>query len=121
MGTKIVIFTAIIACVVAYLYLYDDHRMKIWKLINTCPLHWFSSPGSKLGGGRLDFVRLETDVIMTKEELSKYTGEEGSPGLYLACLGRIYDVSEKPQFYGPGGGYGFFAGTLLFEMHMLLN
>ena len=45
-----------------------------------------------------------------QEELSRYDGSEGSPGLYLALLGQVFDVSKSPKFYGPGGGYGFFAG-----------
>ena len=48
--------------------------------------------------------------MFTKEELSKYDGSEGSPGIYLAILGQVFDVSKAPNFYGPNGGYGFFAG-----------
>ena len=47
--------------------------------------------------------------IFTKEELKQYDGSEGSKGLYLAFLGRVYDVSKGKQHYGPGGGYSFFA------------
>ena len=31
--------------------------------------------------------------------------------IYLAINGTIYDVSASPSFYGPGGGYHFFAGN----------
>ena len=42
--------------------------------------------------------------------MKKYTGEKDSPGIYIAILGQVFDVSKAPNFYGPQGGYGFFAG-----------
>eukprot|EP01126_Amoeba_proteus_P035726 TRINITY_DN3605_c0_g4_i3.p1 TRINITY_DN3605_c0_g4~~TRINITY_DN3605_c0_g4_i3.p1 ORF type:complete len:163 (-),score=29.03 TRINITY_DN3605_c0_g4_i3:258-746(-) len=42
-------------------------------------------------------------------ELLKYTGINGTP-IYLSLKGKVYDVSSKPNFYGPGGPYGVFAG-----------
>ena len=48
------------------------------------------------------------EKIFTKEELAKFDGSGTSPGLYLALLGQVFDVSKAPQFYGPDGGYGFF-------------
>jgi predicted heme/steroid binding protein len=45
---------------------------------------------------------------LTAEELKKYDGSEGSPGLYLAILGEIFDVSAGKEHYQPGGGYSFF-------------
>lgn len=47
--------------------------------------------------------------IFTQDELSKYDGSEGSPGLYLAFLGKVFDVSKGKDYYGPGGGYAFFS------------
>ena len=55
-------------------------------------------------------VSSSSDEIFTKEELSKYDGEDGSPGLYLGILGRVYDVESGRKYYGAGGGYGFFSG-----------
>eukprot|EP00095_Tigriopus_kingsejongensis_P001358 snap_masked-scaffold1322_size48131-processed-gene-0.6 protein:Tk01358 transcript:snap_masked-scaffold1322_size48131-processed-gene-0.6-mRNA-1 annotation:"neuferricin-like isoform x1" len=49
--------------------------------------------------------------ILTKAELKLYDGTEGSPGLYLALLGQVFDVAKGRDYYGPGGGYGFFAAT----------
>ena len=51
-----------------------------------------------------------TEKILTRDELKKYDGSEGSLGLYIAILGQVFDVSKSPQYYGPNGGYGFFAG-----------
>lgn len=48
--------------------------------------------------------------VLSKEELAKYDGSEGSPGIYLALLGVVYDVSKGSSYYGPGGGYSFFSG-----------
>lgn len=48
--------------------------------------------------------------IFTAKELAQYDGSAKSKGLYLAILGRVYDVSKGQKHYGPGGGYHFFAG-----------
>ncbi|XP_048374690.1 neuferricin isoform X1 [Sphaerodactylus townsendi] len=48
--------------------------------------------------------------VVTAAELSRYTGGEGSPGLYLALLGQVFDVQRGHQHYGPGGAYSFFSG-----------
>ncbi|XP_067002028.1 neuferricin isoform X2 [Anabrus simplex] len=46
--------------------------------------------------------------IFTADELKIYTREE--TGLYLAILGRVYDVSEGKEFYGQKGHYRHFTG-----------
>nr|CAB3235070.1 neuferricin-like [Phallusia mammillata] len=49
--------------------------------------------------------------IFTKKELwDHYRGDEGSKGLCLAFMGKVYDVSNGKDHYAPGGGYSFFAG-----------
>jgi len=50
------------------------------------------------------------EKVFTKEELKKYDGSEDSPGIYIAILGQVFDVTKAPKYYGPNGGYGFFAG-----------
>ena len=54
-------------------------------------------------------ARKSNSRVFTKSELAQYTGAEGSPGLYLALLGVVYDVAKGSQYYGAGGGYSFFA------------
>lgn len=50
------------------------------------------------------------EKLFTKEELAKFDGQPGSPGLYLSFLGVVYDVKAGEAHYGPGQGYAFFAG-----------
>jgi hypothetical protein len=37
----------------------------------------------------------------TPLELSAFDGNSG-PDIYLAVAGKVFDVSSKPDFYGPG-------------------
>jgi len=57
-----------------------------------------SASPEKEGGNRL----------FTGEELKQFRG--GDKPSYLSILGEVYDVSSKPQHYGPDGGYHFFTG-----------
>jgi len=52
--------------------------------------------------------------LFTKEELSKFTGEENTR-VYLAILGEVFDVTKGRKHYQKGGGYGFFSGMLDIE------
>lgn len=51
--------------------------------------------------------------VLNAAELRRYTGGVGSAGLYLAVLGRVFDVQRGRKHYGPGGAYSFFAGIPL--------
>ncbi|XP_003748250.1 neuferricin [Galendromus occidentalis] len=42
--------------------------------------------------------------------LARYDGKPSSKGLYLALLGKVYNVEKGAQHYRQGGGYAFFAG-----------
>lgn len=44
------------------------------------------------------------------EELARYRGGPGDPGLYLVLLGRVYDVSSGRKHYEPGAHYSGFSG-----------
>lgn len=48
--------------------------------------------------------------LLSSSELSLYSGEEGSRGLYLAILGQVFDVHKGHKHYGPSGAYHFMAG-----------
>lgn len=48
--------------------------------------------------------------LFVPEELARYQGGPGDPGLYLALLGRVYDVSSGRRHYEPGAHYSGFAG-----------
>ncbi|KAG2370838.1 hypothetical protein C9374_013794 [Naegleria lovaniensis] len=72
----------------------------------------FATYGAKLpfkkSGGKSS-----TDYfVFTEEDLAHYNGvgENKKLPLLLAIAGRVYDVSEGKDYYGPGGGYSFFSG-----------
>ena len=44
-------------------------------------------------------VRGTSDIILTPQELSMYTGRRGSP-IYISILGSVYDVSSGRKTYG---------------------
>ncbi|KAI9298266.1 cytochrome b5, partial [Neoconidiobolus thromboides FSU 785] len=48
--------------------------------------------------------------IFTPEELKKYDGSDESLPVYLAIKGKVFDVSDAREAYGPGGNYNCFAG-----------
>lgn len=48
-------------------------------------------------------------TVFTVDQLRTKDGSSDS-GLWIAILGRIYDVERGRKHYGPGGGYSFFAG-----------
>ncbi|KAK6527051.1 hypothetical protein TWF281_010246 [Arthrobotrys megalospora] len=45
----------------------------------------------------------------TPRTLAKYNGTD-DPRILLAMKGKVFDVSSKPMFYGPGASYSLFAG-----------
>lgn len=54
-------------------------------------------------------TQTESIKLFTKQELASYNGENGGP-VYLALLGRVYDVSDGIHLYGRGCSYSYFAG-----------
>ncbi|KAM3661135.1 neuferricin isoform 2-T2 [Ammospiza maritima maritima] len=48
--------------------------------------------------------------LLSAAELRRYRGAPGEPGLYLALLGRVFNVERGRKHYGPGGAYSGFAG-----------
>lgn len=46
--------------------------------------------------------------IFSADELAKHSNLKD--GLYIAILGKIYDVTDGAKFYGPGGSYHGFVG-----------
>ncbi|XP_046635300.1 neuferricin-like [Daphnia pulicaria] len=80
---------------------------------------WFhGSKGSTTATDHSDHAQLkeptsapvEPTRVFTKEELANYKGENGGD-IYLAIMGRVFDVTRGRDFYGPGGGYAFFSGV----------
>lgn len=44
------------------------------------------------------------------EELSQYDGSNSEGRLLMGVLGRVFDVTDSKDFYGPGGPYSVFSG-----------
>ncbi|CAG2067296.1 unnamed protein product, partial [Timema podura] len=73
---------------------------------------WIGTLGGHLGH-TITFrkpSKLKHSRLFSVNDLSKYNGIEGSKGLYLSILGKVYDVKKGKQHYGPGGSYHSFAG-----------
>ncbi|KAF3481099.1 uncharacterized protein GIQ15_03858 [Arthroderma uncinatum] len=49
-------------------------------------------------------------LVLSRSELSLYNGTDPTLPVYVSVNYTIYDVSANRRMYGPGGGYGFFAG-----------
>jgi predicted heme/steroid binding protein len=47
--------------------------------------------------------------LLSAEQLRNYDGSETAPGVYLAFMGKVYDVEKGRKHYGPGGSYSMFA------------
>ena len=48
--------------------------------------------------------------MFSLEQLRQYDGSKPNSPIYLAIRGKVYDVSTRSEFYGPGGAYHIFAG-----------
>lgn len=97
---------------------YDD----LLNIVQSSISSWSSSTQDSPGGGapaasstpsvgKTKGKCLPTgQILLTPQELKRFDGSGESLGLYLAFLGRVYDVSKGAHHYKPGGGYGFFSG-----------
>ncbi|OMJ27997.1 Cytochrome P450 regulator dap1 [Smittium culicis] len=47
----------------------------------------------------------------TLEQLRDFDGNGPTKLIFIGICGKVYDVSEKAQFYGPEGPYASFAGS----------
>lgn len=50
------------------------------------------------------------DVLMSKQQLSHYGSKVSNEKIYLAILGKVFDVTIGKQHYGNNGAYSFFTG-----------
>lgn len=50
------------------------------------------------------------DKTFSLAELYQFNGADANKPLYLGCGGLVFDMSSARNFYGPGAGYGVFAG-----------
>ncbi|KAF2087155.1 cytochrome b5, partial [Saccharata proteae CBS 121410] len=96
----------------------DILRVLSGVLLLSCTLSYFVTAGdSILWGQRPWFSRagvvrawIRGPTLLTDAELTAYSGADPALPILLALNGSIYDVTAGRHFYGPGGGYHFFAG-----------
>ena len=67
------------------------------------------SPGDSLQE-EMETLAIIPDVIVTRDELMRYTGSQHEKRIYLCCKNIVYDVTSARDFYGPEGPYANFAG-----------
>tara|TARA_Y100000994_G_scaffold230950_1_gene217000 strand:- start:424 stop:843 length:420 start_codon:yes stop_codon:yes gene_type:complete len=67
------------------------------------------SPGDSLQE-EMESLAIIPDVIVTRDELMRYTGNQHEKRIYLCCKNIVYDVTSAKDFYGPEGPYANFAG-----------
>ncbi|KAG0049215.1 hypothetical protein BGZ83_005942 [Gryganskiella cystojenkinii] len=48
--------------------------------------------------------------VFSAQDLSQYNGSDASKPIYVAIKGKVFDVTLKPEMYGPGKNYNVFAG-----------
>ena len=66
------------------------------------------SPGDSLQE-EMESLAIIPDVIVTRDELMRYTGSQHEKRIYLCCKNIVYDVTSAKDFYGPVGPYANFA------------
>ena len=67
------------------------------------------SPGDSLQE-EMESLAIIPYVIVTRDELMRYTGSQHEKRIYLCCKNIVYDVTSARDFYGPEGPYANFAG-----------
>ncbi|XP_072163672.1 neuferricin-like [Diadema setosum] len=108
------ILVAIIACIIIVLEpgrarnaLYDNG---VQGIVSKIIQLFIKEDNSSADLGQEEETSTDTITrIFTEKELGHYDGSSGSPGLYLAIMGKVFDVQKGARHYSPGGGYHFFA------------
>lgn len=120
--SKLVKLSIAVVLLASYIAIYQPHVFTVKYMHDAAAkfpilvsfFKWFH--GAKGSNPRSDHVdlkdaspKVDTNRVFTKEELAKYKGEDGAD-IYIALMGRVFDVTRGRDFYGPGGGYSFFSG-----------
>ncbi|CAG0915189.1 unnamed protein product [Notodromas monacha] len=102
-----VLIGAILFGIVAIIHEWNPAALSYWGL---SPKKTLETDWAKLMADQGLAVEddLQPERIFKSEQLSNPTDGK----IFLAILGRVYDVTDGKDHYGPGGGYAFFAGEV---------
>lgn len=103
MRGKVVLLLSAVICIAAY-FISPSSVSSILKSVFDLFEHSKSASSTSTSTSTPGKVK-----VFSKEELAKFKGDNGET-IYLALVGKVYDVSRGRKHYGPGGGYEFFAG-----------
>lgn len=123
--SKLVKLSIVVVLLASYIAIYQPHVFTVKYMHDAAAKYpilvsffkWFhGAKGSNSGSGNVDLKDgspkvVDPNRVFTKEELAKYKGEDGAD-IYIALMGRVFDVTRGRDFYGPGGGYSFFSGKI---------
>ncbi|PWW80078.1 cytochrome b5 [Tuber magnatum] len=98
--------------------LVDILRVLTGALLLSVIFSWFVTDGESITWGykpralRWNNLKnlFKAPLVLTDEQLARYSGANAELPIYIAINGSVFDVSASPQTYGPGGAYGFFSG-----------
>jgi len=115
---KFLIFSALLVGVLAIFITFGDKDKHVRPILVYLPDPISSYVYKYLGLSSNQQAKQPTsDVLLTKEELWKFRGENDSP-IYLAVLGNIYDVTKGRKHYKIGGSYDCFSGRHTFPLYI---
>ncbi|KAJ0180681.1 hypothetical protein K1T71_004085 [Dendrolimus kikuchii] len=90
------------------------HRAKLlFAIVIVFVSFWFKNILQSVWDTYTEFPKVITNgtriKVFTQEELSQYNGNNGNI-VYLAVLGKVFDVTKGSQHYAKGSPYNYFTG-----------
>jgi len=104
---KLLFFISFEVFIVGFLMAYYDVTIEVPSVADFTA-KWFNKGGTR-PSKKPSPSSASKATLFTADQLREYDGKKGAKGLYLAILGKVFDVHKGSKHYGPNGGYHFFA------------